>query len=219
MLAQGQCGNRGGTMQMLHNIRDISQTVMRATETVITAARQQQCHRFGVTIGREDVTEMVDRHSEWINLPLCIQLNPRTIGTEAESIPGRQHDLVSILAGNFGPIIESMTGIDPAIIAASKRIAHPVSISSRIEGPIEDFSFVAAIISVGIAKVPDVRNAETDDSVTVRNQADRNVQFICKDRNFVGFPIVIMILQDANGVSRSLVGGRREWVLERTADP
>ena len=75
MGTQSQCCNSGGTMQMFHHVGDVTEAVVRPAKAVITSAGQQQRDRLGVTVGGENVTELIDRHPEWIDLPLSIKLN------------------------------------------------------------------------------------------------------------------------------------------------
>ena len=124
-----------------------------------------------------------------------------------------------ILACDIGTIVEAVARIDPAIIAASESVAHSVRVTSRIERTVQHFAFIAFAVAVFVVQKPDVRNAETNDSITIREKSDRNVQLVGKHRHIIRFAIAVPVFQNADGVARRHVSRSRKGIFQRTADP
>ena len=167
-----------------------------------------------MTVGRVNIAKPVDRHAERIHLPLGIQLNARTIRAKAKCVAGRHLHSVPVFTGHVRTIVESMARINPAVFAASECIAHAVCVTSCIERTVQHFAFIACAVAVCVMQKPDVWNAETDDSIAVRNESDRDVEFVCKDCHNIRFAIAVCVFQNANRVARRHVCCSREGIFQ-----
>ncbi len=92
-------------------------------------------------------------------------------------------------------------------------------VTRMIERAEEHLAFVRLAVSVGILKIPNVRNAPGNAPVFAGIDSDGNVQAVGEGRDLVGAPVVVGIFEDFDGVAAGAVGGHGVGILLRHRDP
>ncbi len=116
-------------MQVIHDVGNEGQAVVRFAEALVKPASQKQRDRFCVAIGAEQVTVRVERHAEWIDLPVRVLLDPRSIEPQSKGVSAVHRYRMAISPGDFRSIVEAVARVEPPVKAASEGVAHTVGIT------------------------------------------------------------------------------------------
>ncbi len=156
-----------------------------------------------MAVGREPESVLVLGHTEGINLSLGVEFDTRAVGFEAEDITAGEFDAVSVGTLDFGDVIKAVACVDPAVSTISKGVDHAVGIARGIEGAEDDFALIADSVGVGIAKVVDIGDRESEDTIAVWEYTDRNIQSIGEEVSCFEGAVMIAVFESNDGVTCS----------------
>ena len=201
---------------MLHHVRHVAQAVVRLAEAVVVTVFQDEADRLRVAVGHEEVTVIVDDAAKRVDHAARVVLDPRSVEPEAKRVSRVHRDRRAIAACHMRRIVEPVTGVEPAVVAASEGVAHAVRVLRKIKRPVEFLSLVGLSVAIGVTQEPDVRNAEADDSILVRVETHRDVELVGKRGHLVGSPVAVRVFENPNRVLRLAIIRSRNRVLLRT---
>ena len=124
-----------------------------------------------------------------------------------------------IASSDLGDVVEPVAGVEPAVETPGKGIAHAVGVALVTEWTVELLPQIGPAVAIGIPKVPDVGDAETDHSISVGIEPHRYVQAVGEGRHLVGAAIGIGILENPDRIPPLLFKPDGIGILQGIADP
>src|ERR1044071_3623758 len=105
-----------------------------------------------MTVGRINITVLIEHKSERIHLAKRKLLHAASIHLETEGVSRDQSDRITIGAGEGRPVGETMTRMDPAIVATDKIAHHAVCVLIS-EGTEHHFPALELVVAIGIGEL------------------------------------------------------------------
>src|ERR1041385_2292333 len=171
------------------------------TKMWIISAADKLIQRRAMTVGRINITESIEYKPERIDLAKRKLLHATSIYLETKRVARDQRNRITIRARKRRLVGETVTGVNPAIVAANKIAHHAMCILVAERTEHHSLAF-ELIVAIGIGEFINIRYTETDSAIGSWINSNWDVRRVAHHDKLVGLAVVVGVFEYRDFIGR-----------------